>query len=239
MTDADYPVRLHVYMARCGVGSRRACERMIQEGHVEVNGEPVTRLGTKVEQADNVTVNGKQILPERHFRYLALNKPPGYICANSDPQRRPLALDLVQPHFRERLYHVGRLDLMSSGLIFFTNDGEFARKITHPSCGIEKEYIVTTRQPFTVDILEAFKRGVVADGTRYQVKDYHRISSRKARLCLEEGKNREIRNMFRHANIQVKRIHRVRIGPVVLGDVPRGAYRHLQANEVRNFLDQE
>lgn len=226
--------RLQVFMAACGVGSRRACEQLIEEGRVAVNGETVTRQGVKVDPAvDSVTLDGKRLHEVREKLYLALNKPAGYICTNQDPEGRPLAVSLLGPvGKRNRLFSVGRLDLMSSGLILYTNDGEFARAVAHPSAGVEKEYLVETRKPVETAVLDEFVAGIVANGVRYTIVRYRAKSPTMLFIVLLEGKNRELRNMFAARRIQIRRIHRIRVGSVSIGDLQLGAFRYLARREV-------
>ena len=131
-------VRLQVYLAHAGVASRRACEKIIAEGRVSVNGTLVTDMGSKVRASDTVLLDGKPVQPEARKRYVLLNKPAGFVCTLSDEKGRPTAADLLKEAYSERLYNIGRLDMFSSGAILFTNDGDFAAKIEHPSAQIEK-----------------------------------------------------------------------------------------------------
>lgn len=231
------PIRLHVFMARSGVASRRRSEELIAEGRVRVNGKQVTEQGHTVEATDLVTVDGKPIRPTKRLVYVALHKPPQYLCSASDPEGRPLALDLLRPAYPMRLHSVGRLDFLSSGLMFFTNDGEFTRKVSHPSSEVEKEYLVRTGKPLPDELLERFVAGVEVEGVQYRIKSYRRKNSHSAYLVLVEGKNREIRRVFHHMNLDPKRVHRVRIGPVKLGDLPSGRFRALTAREIAWFRD--
>ena len=137
-------IRLQAFLAHCGVASRRASEKIILDGRVSVNGDVVTELGTKVSPSDKVLVDGKEIHLEESKRYVLLNKPLGYVCSQSDEKGRPIAVDLLKSKYKERLYNVGRLDMFSHGAIIFTNDGDFAAKLSHPSAEIEKEYLVET-----------------------------------------------------------------------------------------------
>lgn len=230
------PVRLQLYMARCGVASRRKSEELIQQGEVTVNGRVVVELGTKVTDEDDVRVAGRRIRLEARKLYLALNKPRRYLCSASDPQGRALAIDLLQDEYTERLFSVGRLDYMSSGLIFYTNDGEFARTISHPSSRVEKEYRVELKKPIAVDLLNQYQQGIMVEGEKYQLESYSLRNPRSARLVLIEGKNREIRRVFAHWHVGVKKVHRVRIGPVKLGDLPPGAHRPLSVKEIDSLL---
>lgn len=236
MTKRSEPVRLHVYMARAGVASRRASERLIEQGVVTVNGSVVTELGTKVTDDDDVRVNGSRIKPERRSIYVALNKPRRYICSAHDPEDRPLAGSLLEPYFTERLFSVGRLDFLSSGLIFYTNDGEFARAVTHPSAEVEKEYRVDAQKPIPEELLKEYQEGIVVEGERYRLHSYRYKTPRSVRIVLTEGKNREIRRVFASRKIGIRRLHRTRIGIVTLGELPSAQYRPLTQKEVGWFF---
>jgi 23S rRNA pseudouridine2605 synthase len=226
------PIRLQLFMARCGVASRRRSEALILEGEVTVNGSIVTRLGTKVSEEDDVRVSGRRIRPEGRKIYVALNKPRQYLCSASDPQGRPLAIELLTEDYSERLFSVGRLDFLSSGLIFYTNDGEFARSVSHPSSRIEKEYRVETKKPVPEDLLKQYQQGIVVEDERYVLQSYRYKNPRSVRLVLIEGKNREIRRVFAHWRIGLKKIHRTRIGTVLLGELPPGSHRPLSVKEI-------
>jgi 23S rRNA pseudouridine2605 synthase len=229
-------IRLQLFLARAGIGSRRTCETYITSGRVAVNGKTVTTLVTKVLPEDTVSMDGSPVRPEIRLVYIALNKPQRYLCSNSDPQGRPLVVSFLKPSVSERVFHVGRLDYLSSGLIFFTNDGEFARKMTHPSSRIEKEYLVETKDAIKESSLEEFQRGVWIEGEKYRIASYVLLSPQKVRLVLTEGKNREIRNFFIDKRIKVKRIHRIRIGGVRLGKLEPGQWRYLTKKEVADLL---
>lgn len=237
MAEEPSRLRLQVYLSRCGVASRRQCENLIQEGRVTVNGVTVRERGTKVTPADAVTLDGKRVVPETRTFYIALNKPRGYICTNSDPEGRPLAVSLIGGIARRhRIYSVGRLDYLSSGLLFFTNDGSFMRAVTHPSSRIEKEYLVETDEFVTDETLRSFTKGVSRDGIRYRIERYARTGARTLIVVLHEGKNRELRNMFAARGIGVKRIHRTRIGSVTLGSLKPGDFRFLSQAEIDSLI---
>jgi 23S rRNA pseudouridine2605 synthase len=231
-------LRLQVFLAHAGVASRRACEGLIAAGRVSVNGLVVTALGTKVLPADDIRLDGVALRIERSFQYLALNKPPLYICSSSDPQGRPLAVDLL-PKVRNRLYNVGRLDYRSSGLIMFTNDGDFAARVSHPSANIEKEYLVEATGPIPDLLLEEFAKGLEIEGVLYRSAEIERLGRKALRVTLIEGKNREIRRVFSHFHLHPSKLHRVRIGPVVLGSLGAGESRPLTGEELRglNYTD--
>jgi 23S rRNA pseudouridine2605 synthase len=230
------PTRLHVYLARAGLASRRGAEKLIGEGRVQVNGSVIRAPGEKVKDGDLVLLDGRPVKPETRLRYLALHKPPGYICSSSDPQGRPLALKLLPRDIRERLYNVGRLDFLSSGLIFFTNDGDFTARVSHPSSGIEKEYLVEASGPIPDEVAEAFVRGLVIDGQSYRAREVERTGRGSLRVCLVEGKNREIRRVFSHFHLHPLRLHRIRIGPVALGNLEEGASRPLREAEIKALM---
>lgn len=236
---SDERMRLQVYMARAGVASRRASERLIAAGAVTVNGEPVTEMGRKVATSDDVRVEGKRVRIEERSIYIALNKPKKYLCTAHDPEGRPLALELIRDDFSERLFSVGRLDFMSSGLIFYTNDGEFASAITHPSTEIEKEYKVDTQQEIPEELLQRYQEGILIDGERLQLRAYRYKTPRSVRLTLTQGRNREIRRVFGSWKITVKRIHRIRIGSVMLKTLPSGQYRPLTQKEIDSFMQRK
>ena len=229
-------VRLQVYMARCGVGSRRRCEEIIASCAVAVNGKRVTTQGTRVAPGDVVTWNGRKLSPVRRLLYIALNKPRQYLCANHDDQGRPLAIDLLKGAVTTRLFHVGRLDFLSTGLILYTNDGEFARIVAHPSSRVPKEYLVDTVQPLSDEQLERYRRGVRGEKGQYRLVSWKRIDARRVVLVLEEGRNREIREVLRLFGVQARRVHRIRIGPVSVKGLAAGQFRHLRPREVAWFL---
>lgn len=233
MKKVSEPLRLQVYLARCGLGSRRHCEEFIRAGRVSINGR-VAELGSKVNPRDRVTLDRKSVVPESTKVYLAVNKPPGVLCTNSDPQGRPLVHDLL-PNVAERTFHVGRLDLQSSGLIFYTNDGAFAEAVAHPSAGIEKEYAVESKQPFPEAGLREYRNGLEVGGERYRLTRYLYKTPRKVVLTLVEGKNREIRKVLTALGVDIRKIHRIRIGCVHLRGIPPGGYRPLSKKEVRWF----
>ena len=233
----DDAIRLQVFLARCGLGSRRACETLIRHGRVTVNGAPVTQLGAKVSFGDSVTLDGKVVVPSSKKIYIAVHKPRGYLCANSDPERRPLVRQLFASAIRDRLFHVGRLDFLSTGVILYTNDGEFAKLVSHPGSGIEKEYLVETGRAIDEAFLQQYSKGIRVGDELYRCKSYVLRSPHSALVTLVEGKNREIRNVFMSRNIRLKRVHRLRVGPITLKGIPPGHFRRLTEREVRWFFD--
>ncbi len=229
-------IRLQVYLAHCGVASRRASEQIILDGRVCVNGIVVTALGTKVTAGDTVTVDGKRVYLEERKCYVLLNKPAGYVCSASDEKGRQVAADLLRDSYKERLYNVGRLDMYSKGMILFTNDGDFAAKLSHPSSQIEKEYIVETSQDVTEETAKLLEKGVRVDNVFYKCVHCDVLKPRKIRIVLIEGKNREIRKMLESQNIGTRSLVRVRIGNVNLDDLRPGEHRNLTEKEVKGLL---
>jgi len=229
-------IRLQLRLARAGIASRRHCEKIIAEGRVSVNGKVLTKPGLKVTPDDIVRIDGNLVDNEKRKIYIALHKPRGYLCSDFDPEGRPLAKNLIDVAVRERFFHVGRLDYMSSGLIFFSNDGEFSRVLTHPSSRVEKEYIVTTKAVIPDDLVLRFSRGITINGIRYSAERAEQVGPRTARIVLIEGKNRELRRVFSSASLSIKRVHRIRIGLVRIAGIPSGHFRHLKAREIRILM---
>ena len=236
MSDTSESIRLQAFLAHCGVASRRASERLITDGRVTVNGAVVTELGSRVLPTDAVCVDGAPVALEAAKRYVLLNKPAGYVCSAADEKGRAVAVDLLRGAYRERLYNVGRLDMYSQGAILFTNDGDFAARLSHPSAEIEKEYIVSTVTPLPPQLAERFERGVRVEGVFYKARQTEMLGEKLLRVVLIEGKNREIRRVFEHFGCIIRSLERVRIGSVRLDDVPQGSFRDLTPQEVRSLL---
>lgn len=232
-------VRLQVYLAHAGLCSRRGAEEMIALGRVRVNGKLVKERGFRVKDSDKVVVDGKPVKLVQKKIYIALNKPIGYVCSNDDPEGRALAKDLIHSYHDIRLFSVGRLDYLSAGLIFFTNDGAFSNLVSHPRAGVEKEYEVEAKKEISDEFLKEFMSGIFAAGERYRIVSYKRLGPRKVSLVLREGKNREIRNAFAARKITIKSLVRTRIGCVKLGVMTPGTWRPLLAHEIQWFIDQE
>lgn len=228
----EYPVRLQVFLAKGGVGSRRSCEKLILDGRVKVNNVKVTTLGTKVNENDVVYVDDVPVEVHERTYYFALNKPRGYVCTNYDPNETAYARDLIDIEDNNVLFNVGRLDKDSQGLIFFTNDGEWANAIAHPSSETEKEYIVRTDRDIIKKDMDRAYRGEIKP---YRIKFYKLLSQREVSIVLTEGKNRELRRLFEELGYSVKRLTRIRIGSVCLDDLPSGMYRKLKPSEIKSF----
>lgn len=234
-----FPMRLQAYMAKCGVASRRASEDLIAQGRVMVNNRTVREMGVKVNEEDIVQVDGDTIeLSEKHY-YIALNKPKGFVCTNYDPNEDKYARDLIGIRDNRLLFNVGRLDKDSTGLLLFTNDGDFANRMMHPKYEIEKEYIVKLNRNVDIDDLNRALDGLYIDmSVPYRIKRYDLIPRTKdyIKVTLTEGKNREIRKIFSFLNYDVKSLTRIRIGCVELGDLEPGEWRNLTSDEIKGLI---
>ncbi len=230
--------RLQKVLASMGVGSRRDCEVLIQEGRVEVDKQVVTTLGTKVDPFKHeLRVDGETLKrPER--MYFAVNKPEGVVTTNFDPSGRERVIDLVPTD--ARLFAVGRLDRSSEGLILLTNDGEFANRLTHPRYGVEKTYLVRVAGEPGEEKLNKLRRGIhLSDGVcrvqRIIIKGRHKQSTDMI-MVLNEGRNREIRRILARVGHKVLKLRRVGIGQLKLGDMPIGAWRKLSQTEIDSLM---
>jgi 23S rRNA pseudouridine2605 synthase len=227
---SEFPIRLQVYLARSGYCSRRKAEEFIRNGSVTVNGSIITEPGYAVESEDAVYVGKTYVEPMEHV-YLALNKPKGYVCSNADPHADLFARDLINVPQKASLFHVGRLDKDSTGLIFYTNDGEWANTIAHPSFSVEKEYIVHTREKLERKHLMTAVAGCRIKGELYKFERFHIRNSRSISVVLLEGKNREIRKLLDFLGYTVVSLQRIRIGDISLGKLPTGRFRFLSRKE--------
>jgi len=233
-------VRLHKLLAEAGLASRRASEHIILEGRVAVDGEIVTELGRKVDPLHSrVTVDGKPVRARRKI-YLALNKPRGVVCSKKDELDRPTIYGLL-PREWGHLHSVGRLDFNSEGLLFLTNDGELSLRLTHPRYGVRKKYLATADGPVDGLMVQAFLRGIWSEGERLKAERVRVISSSGSQSVVElelaEGKYREVRRMFELQGRTVKRLQRVQIGKIKLGELRPGKWRTLTEAEIKSLLD--
>lgn len=227
-------MRLQKFLSRAGICSRRKGEEYIKAGWVKVNGEIVTELGVKVDpERDAVEVDSDAIGSVSTPIYIALNKPSGYV-SSCYQQNEKIVLDLLD--ISERVYPVGRLDKDSTGLLLLTNDGRLHHRLSHPSFNHEKEYEVTVAKPLPEGALRKLAKGLPMMGTRTRPAHVKRISSRRFRIVLQEGKNRQIRRMVRKVGNQVVDLKRIRIANIQLAGLPPGRWRHLAAKEKDELL---
>jgi 23S rRNA pseudouridine2605 synthase len=231
-------VRLQKFLADAGIASRRAGEQFILDGRVAVNGQTVRLLGSKVDpDHDRVTVDGK-IIRAKKLLCIALNKPPGCVCSRKDELNRPTIYELV-PREWDTVQSVGRLDYNSEGLIFLTNDGQFALRLTHPRYGVRKKYLVAVEGEVTPEMLQLFKAGIFHEGEKLRALGGRIISASRAKSVVElelgEGKNREVRRLFESQALTVKKLQRTQIGKIRLGELKPGKWRTLNAVEIKTL----
>ena len=243
MTEPDEEglVRLHKLLAQSGIASRRKCEELMLAGLVVVDGEVVTRLGTKVDPRTAVIrVDGKRLPPVSKHVYLALNKPRGVVSTMSDPEGRRTLQDLVSER-PERLFHVGRLDTDTSGLILLTNDGDFAHRLAHPSYEVDKTYVAEVEGEITKAIIQTMRDGVTLDDGPVAVSRARLVSGGAGKsiveLVIHEGRNRIVRRLLDQLGHPVRRLTRTAIGPVQLSGLRSGEVRDLTLAELGELLD--
>jgi len=227
-------MRLQKYLSSSGICSRREGEKHIKAGIVSINGEIVTRLGTKVDpERDRVEINGKPVKSILNPVYIALNKPKGYVSSCRQKDARTV-LDLLD--ISQRVYPVGRLDKDSTGLLLLTNDGKLHFKLSHPSFNHEKEYEVTVANPIPDSSLQRMAQGMLIMGKKTRPAKIGRISSKRFSIVLKEGRNRQIRRMVRKLGTRVTGLKRIRTSNIRLGDLPEGCWRHLTEKEKRYLI---
>ncbi len=234
-------VRLQKVLANAGVASRRACEVMISEGRVEVNGEVVTEQGRRVDpDTDVIRVDGSRIPPPRRHRYLVLNKPRGVVSTMEDPEGRRTLADFV-PDRHGRLFHVGRLDTDTEGLIILTNDGDFAHRLAHPSFQVPKTYLAEVSGVVGRDVLAKLRSGITLEDGPVRPVAVKLVSTTADRslvkITLHEGRNHVVRRTMEAVGHPVRRLSRTGIGPVRLGTLETGKFRELTRDELGGLLD--
>jgi 23S rRNA pseudouridine2605 synthase len=227
------PVRLNRLLAQAGVASRRAADELIAAGRVTVNGA-VAEVGTRVEEADDVRVDGRPLALERHV-HLVLNKPAGLITTASDPQGRPTVVDLVD--VPERVYPVGRLDRDTTGLLLITNDGELAHRLMHPRHGIEKTYVADVAGRPDETALRTLAEGVELDDGRTAPARVRRLGPSRVELVIHEGRNRQVRRMLEAVGHPVRGLRRTAYGGIELTGLEPGEWRPLTAGELQRLRD--
>lgn len=235
-------IRLQKVLAGAGVGSRRACEQLIAEGRVTVDGLGVAELGTRVDPGTAIVrVDGKRVQLRSDLVYLVLNKPRGVVTAMSDPQGRPHVGDFVADR-AERLFHVGRLDAETEGLLILTNDGDFAHRLAHPSHGVVKTYIAEVPGPVDKGLRRRLLAGVELDDGPVRVDEFRVLDASGDRALVEvslhEGRNHIVRRLLDSVGHPVGKLVRVAVGPVRLGDLRPGTLRELTSGEMSELYRQ-
>ena len=227
-------MRLNQFLARAGFGSRRACEELIREGAVTINGHRLRELATRVEAGDNVLVNGKPVkLPLPIVAIL--HKPPGFLCTSPDSTNERTIYDLL-PTGWPRVVYVGRLDKDSEGLLVVTNDGNLAQRLTHPSTKMPKTYIVTLDREIDFAIAPKLMKGVMIEEGFARMDEIYRLGPRAVKVVLTQGLKRQIREMFFKFGYEVRRLVRVQIGGLQIGDLLPGQHRVLTQDDVQRYF---
>lgn len=230
--------RLQKILAHAGIASRRKAEELIASGRVSVNGETVTELGSKANLAvDKVKVDGRVLSAPKHHLYIALHKPKNCVTTAHDPQGRQTVMSFFKG-LRDRIYPVGRLDYASEGLLLLTNDGDFSNKLTSPSSHVTKTYLAKVNGALTTEQEEQFRRGIPMHGRRTApagLKLVRQGDNPWYEVRLVEGRQNQIRIMFKHFGRLVEKLKRVKIAFLELGDLKPGAYRTLTQAEVARF----
>jgi 23S rRNA pseudouridine2605 synthase len=234
-------VRLQKVLAQAGVGSRRACEELIAAGRVEVDGQVVTELGVRIDaKRQAVHVDGLRIQLDESLVYLALNKPLGVVSSMGDPKDRPSLADFVADR-QERLFHVGRLDADTEGLILLTNDGELANRLTHPSYEVPKTYLVEVPGPLPRDVGRRLLAGIDLEDGVAAVDSFKVVDARPGKALIEivlhDGRNRIVRRLLEAVGHPVEQLVRTKVGPIRLGDLRTGRTRVLNKAEVASLMD--
>jgi 23S rRNA pseudouridine2605 synthase len=231
----DGLIRLNKFLADAGICSRREADKLIESGVIKVNGKIVTKLGTKVSRTDKV-MYGDQTLKAEKLQYILLNKPKGYITTSDDPQNRKTVMTLVEKACKERIYPVGRLDRNTTGLLLFTNDGDLAKKLTHPKYKIKKIYHVVLDKPLAKNDMIKIAEGIeLEDGfISPDMIAYDKTVDDKREIGIEihSGRNRIVRRIFEHLGYKVVKLDRVMFASLTKKDLPRGRWRHLTEKEV-------
>lgn len=229
-------IRLNRYIANAGVCSRREADKLIEEGEISVNDKVITEMGYQVKPGDTVKHKGR-LLSREKLVYVLLNKPTGFITTTSDPQERRTVMELVKTACEERIVPVGRLDRLTSGLLLFTNDGDLAKKLTHPSHQIKKVYQVTLDKPITENDLAQVAEGVMLEDGIAPVDDMAVLSPDRKIVGLEihVGRNRIVRRIFEHLGYDVVKLDRTVYAGLTKKDLPRGKWRFLTEKELRRL----
>ncbi len=232
-------IKLHTFVNSCNIGSRRQCEEFIRNGYIFVNSDMICKPETLIDPStDKVFFHEKEIHPITNRYYVLLNKPLRVVTTRSDPQKRKTVMDFIPPHFP--VFPVGRLDYLSEGAILLTNDGDFSQRITDPRHHVSKTYLVRVKGIPSMDVIKRLRKGIFMDGYRAKPSFIKLLSKNREsslyKVILEEGKNRQIRNMFFYMQHPVLSLKRTAIGNISLGNLNPGEYRLLKRSEIDRLL---
>ena len=230
-------IRLNKYIANAGICSRREADTLIAAGNVTVNGKVVTEMGYKVKKTDDVRFDGRKLNPEKK-EYVLLNKPKNFITTTRDERGRRTVMELVSSASNNRLYPVGRLDRNTTGLLLFTNDGDLAKKLTHPRHGVRKIYHVFLEKNVTIADLRKIREGLELEDGKIEVDEVDYVSGaskKEVGIEIHSGKNRIVRRIFEHLGYEVSKLDRVVFAGLTKKDLPRGHWRYLTQQEVINL----
>jgi 23S rRNA pseudouridine2605 synthase len=234
-------VRLQKVLAQAGIGSRRACEELIAAGRVQVDGQTIRELGIRVDaKRQAVHVDGVRIQVDTSMVYLALNKPPGVVSTMDDPDGRPCIGDLLIGR-EERLFHVGRLDAATEGLLLLTNDGDLANRLSHPSHEVQKTYLAEVAGPVKKDVGKRLRAGIELEDGPAKVDSFRVIDARPGKALVEvvlhEGRNHIVRRLLAEVGHPVEQLVRIQVGPIKLGDLRSGRTRSLHGDELGRLFE--
>lgn len=219
-------MRINKYLASCGIGARRKCEEFVSGGKVRINGQIITDLATQVTEGDVVEFNGKVATPHQENIYIILNKPRGYVTTCDDERGRRTILDLIDNAKLggALVFPVGRLDYDTEGLLILTNDGDFARAVSHPSSRVEKTYVATVDKAVLTKDLRTLERGVMVDGEMTHPAKVQAITPNRIKLVITQGRNRQVRKMLAALGYTVTHLERTAVGALTLGNLKRGEW---------------
>jgi 23S rRNA pseudouridine2605 synthase len=234
-------VRLQKVLAQAGIGSRRACEELIAAGRVQVDGQTIRELGVRVDaKRQAVHVDGVRIQVDTSMVYLALNKPPGVVSTMDDPEGRPSLGDLLIGR-EERLFHVGRLDAATEGLLLLTNDGDLANRLSHPSHEVQKTYLAEVAGPVKKDVGKRLRAGIELEDGPAKVDSFRVVDARPGKalveIVLHEGRNHIVRRLLAAVGHPVEQLVRTQVGPIKLGDLRSGRTRSLHGDELGRLFE--
>ena len=230
-------IRLNKYIANAGVSSRREADRYIASGNVTINGKVVTEMGFKVKPGDEVRFDGTSISPEQK-KYVLLNKPKNYITTMDDERGRKTVMDLIVNATKERVYPVGRLDRNTTGLLLFTNDGDLAKKLTHPKHNVQKLYHASLDKKFEMKHMQKIREEVIIEGRKVFIDEVDYVvgeSKTEVGIKIHSGRNRIVRKIFEHFGYKVVKLDRVIFAGLTKKNLPRGRYRELTEQEVNTL----